>query len=1014
MYSYRKTTSWISWCLSNKKRKLILHSLAAYKADLSRLKDQYITFSDRQRFSERWKWTVERIKTARIPHIVKSLEPIRIFQQTDKGIDATLTSMNIEFIQRESQRCNLLLSNIDGKSLDYQQRTVVICDEDRSLVLAGAGSGKTLTISGKVKYLCSEKGISPEDILLISFTNKAAEEMTTRISEKLHIPVQAVTFHKLGLDIISAAQGKKPDIDDDLDSFIQTYFENYIANNSEAIESIVKFFAYYLNIPAELSNYSSLEEAFYSEKESDLETLKSKHYHANFTDTAATDWCVTLQSEKVKSQAEVMIANFLFLNGIRYEYERKYPFETADLEHRQYKPDFYLPDYDLYIEHFGIDRQSHAKWLAPAKEQVYLSGIYWKRATHKRNNTRLLETYSYYCKEGCLLEKLSELLIKNGVKFSKPDYSAIFHAIYAKKSNTYFSYFINLCSAFIILFKSNGYTSTNHAGLSFQNSNYETPFYVRRTETFLSIITPIIKSYEEHLSANNSVDFPDMINQAALLVKGGYKVHPYKWVIIDEYQDISVARYKLTKAILDQTGAKLLCVGDDWQSIYRFSGSDISLFTDFENYFGKTEIMKIEKTYRNSQELIDATSHFVMQNPAQLKKQLQSDKHLGSPIVFCTFERNPSSVLKQVIDRIIAGSGEKSSILLLGRTNYDDKIIKQSPFFKMTNDGRVTYISSVNTPITFMTIHKSKGLEADNVILLNFQNAILGFPNKKSDDPILKLVLTKGEVYPFAEERRLLYVALTRTRNRAYVLVNQTNPSEFLHDFGNTKAETYQSPDTKQTESKTYIEAPAPKVEKVNVSKAETTNTYYKITPLSQNIVRQMNSRFIAIDFETSGLSPQFDRIIEIGAVIYENDKVTSQFETLVNPGFPISRKISELNHITNDMLRSAPDERIAVGKFVTFLGEAIKGKCVLCAHNAIFDAGFLAEALRRNGYNASLQFVDTLSISRSTIPGLQNYKLGTVAEYFGIVNNTSHNALSDAKVCGAIMSYLLPFHNSP
>ena len=134
------------------------------------------------------------------------------------------------------------------------------------------------------------------------------------------------------------------------------------------------------------------------------------------------------------------------------------------------------------------------------------------------------------------------------------------------------------------------------------------------------VIKPIIIAYNEHLEAEGDIDFSDMINKATELVRKGYTVHPYKWVIIDEYQDISVSRFNLVKAIIDQTNAKLLCVGDDWQSIYRFTGSDISLFTKFPNYFGKSEIMRIEKTYRNSQQLIDIAGDFIMKNSNQFKK----------------------------------------------------------------------------------------------------------------------------------------------------------------------------------------------------------------------------------------------------------------------------------------------------------------------------------------------------------------------------------------------------------
>ena len=828
MCIFEKIKGWLFPRLDDEERNRILRILSDYEDDLSRHEEQYVTFSDRQAFVAKWSPKVEEIKAVRIPKRDAVKEPVQAFLGAYKGIDSTFSGMNEKFIQRESNRCDALLSDIDGKSLDPQQRTAVICNEDRNLVLAGAGSGKTLTISGKVKYLCAEKGVDPEDILLISFTKKAAEEMTVRISEKLNIPVQATTFHKLGLDIISEAQGKRPDVADDLGAFMHTYFEEHIVHDSEAIKSLIEYFAYYLNVPADMEQFDSLGAAYDYEKGIDFETIKSKYDRARFVGSANAERSAnkrTLQNEQVKSLEEVSIANFLFLNGVKYEYERTYPFESADPEHRAYKPDFYLPDYNIYIEHFGIDRHGNLPWLSPVEEEKYKDGMNWKRAFHKQNGTKLLETYSYYSSDGCLLDKLAAMLADNGVKFHEPDFLDIFNTVYAKESDKYFSEFIRLCSTFITLFKSNGYARTDLAHLEHHNPRYGKPFFLRRTELFKSIVGPIIAAYDEHLEEKGAIDFSDMINKAALLVADGYKVRPYKWVIVDEYQDISVARFKLVKAILDQTGAKLLCVGDDWQSIYRFAGSDITLFTGFEQYFGRSEIMRIEKTYRNSQELIDEAGRFVMQNPAQFKKQLRSDKSISTPVVFSFYRDNPFSALKQAVENIIRDSGEKSSILLLGRTNYDAEMVAQSQLFRVAKDGTVTYMASKNTPITFMSVHKSKGLEADNVVLLNFQNTTLGFPNKISDDPILELVLTAGDDYLYAEERRLLYVALTRTKNRVYILVNGNSASEFMSEFKPSNAVAIQS-DTEQTIAPEIL-CPRCKTGHLMVRKNESSNKYF-------------------------------------------------------------------------------------------------------------------------------------------------------------------------------------------
>lgn len=585
----------------------ILGKLNSYKAEYQAMESAYIDHRTELRFADQWKSVHDELSALAVPKKSDLYSQIGAFIQDYRNLYGKVTESNRTFIEKEKVRCDALLSDIDGKSLDDQQRTVVVSDEDHNLVLAGAGSGKTLTIAGKVKYLCEEQKINPEEILLIAFTKKSAEEMTERIAKKLGIDVEATTFHKLGLDIIKAARNYRPDINEGLDSFVSNYFENEIINQPQIIRCLLEYFAYYLNIPTDLNDCTSLGDVYEHEKSMDFETIQSKYDRATYAAEESAKRRTekqTLGGEYVKSLEEVTIANFFFLNGIRYEYEKLYPFESDDPMRKAYRPDFYLPDYDLYIEHFGVNKETRLPWLSSIEEQKYLEGMQWKRAFHKQNGTRLLETYSYYSSEGRLLDELDAMLKKNGVKYKEPDFYDIFNKIYSKESDKYFSEFMRLCCTFITLFKSNGYRLVDLNGLTYKSKKFDNGFHIRRTELFKAIVSPIMAAYEKSLADSKSIDFSDMINTATEIVAGGHKVGEYRYVIIDEFQDISVARYKLVKAILDQTKAKLLCVGDDWQSIYRFTGSDISLFTNFESYFGYTSVMRLEKTYRNAQQLI--------------------------------------------------------------------------------------------------------------------------------------------------------------------------------------------------------------------------------------------------------------------------------------------------------------------------------------------------------------------------------------------------------------------------
>ena len=366
-----------------------------FAAVLLGFNDHYVSHRELAALIEEWTPFYKRLRATWVPKSHKAYNGVQTILHTFPALAETVVESNKKFVIEEKARYSSLLSDVDGKSLDDQQRTVVVTGEDSNLVLAGAGSGKTLTIAGKVKYLCEAKGVKPDDILLIAFTRKAAEEMDERINKKLGVPVETATFHKLGLRIITAARNERPEVADDLEKFVGTYLSKTIREKSEEIKLLIQYFAYYLKIPADLEQFESLGDAYDHERGADLETLQSK-----CDDTGRDDYVEekanqrkyarqTLKKEQVKSLEEVEIANFLFLNGVKYVYEGKYPFDVNDTEHKVYRPDFYLPDYDIYIEHFGIAKDGSLPWLSEIEEQKYQDSMKWKRGIHKQNQTTL-------------------------------------------------------------------------------------------------------------------------------------------------------------------------------------------------------------------------------------------------------------------------------------------------------------------------------------------------------------------------------------------------------------------------------------------------------------------------------------------------------------------------------------------------------------------------------------------------------------------------------------------------
>lgn len=718
------------------------------------------------------------------------------FKQVYSNLDSNVPTWNEAYCERELIENKDLFDCIDRKSLDEQQRRAVVVDEDNNLVLAGAGTGKTFTISAKVKYLVDRKNVNPDEILVISFTDKSTKEILKRISKQLKIGVVAKTFHKLGLNIIGQGRGSRPVVceNSELSKIVGDYFQNAIEKNPKVMQDLIEFFGYYLNIPEDVGKYNRQSAINEDSRDLDFETLKSMvDREANSQKSSKR----TIQGEYVRSLEEVTIANFLYLHGVKYIYEMEYRYPTGDSSHKKYTPDFYLVDYDIYLEHFGINEYDRVPWLSPDKERQYVDGIRWKRTLHDKNKTHLIETYSYQNKNGELQDALDSLLKSNEVVYKQVDIKDVYHKVLSNKKDEYLKEFYKLISTFIKLFKSRGYSESDFDLLKTIALKEKNQFLKKRTLLFISIVKPIYLQYENYLKQSGKIDFEDMINQAADLINQGQVPINYRYIIVDEYQDISDGRFRLIKAIKQKTNAKVMAVGDDWQSIYRFAGSDINLFTNFAKQLGFTETLKIERKYRNSQELLDIAGHFVTKNPIQLQKKLVSDLHNISPIKIVRYKHDPLTAIKYAIEQIsnlVEGDGK---ILLLGRTNYDVKVFtpddgnistpsNTNHEFKINSNGADVTVEFDPYPglsISFLTVHKVKGLEEENVIVLNMANSLLGFPNKMSDDPVLSLVLTEPDEYHYAEERRLFYVALTRTKNNVYLITPDQNPSVFVEEL---------------------------------------------------------------------------------------------------------------------------------------------------------------------------------------------------------------------------------------
>lgn len=502
-----------------------------------------------------------------------------------KRLSKLIDQHNTTYIDNLRKKLNIL-NNINGYPLDDYQSRVVLSNEKATLVVAGAGSGKSLTIIGKIVYLVKICNINPNDILCISFTNDATINLKNNIKKNYNFDIDIYTFHKLSLSILKSHNIK------------------YTIAKEDLLLDIIE----------------------------------------------------------------------LFFNEI-------------------------IPNNKIY--------------------QKALKYILGKTPTEKEivNLKRLITT-------------------------------------------------------FINLYKSNNYPITYYL-LILKKIKYTLNIkeYIKNKYLILLIFNIHIM-YQEELNKDKSLDFNDMINKTIDIISNKGLIKKWKYIIVDEYQDTSITKFNLIKNIIDICNAKFLAVGDDFQSIYRFTGCNLHIFLNFTKYFNYSKIIPIINTYRNPQELINIAGKFVMKNKYQQKKNLVSSKHLSNPVIIY-YSNNKVSILKEILKLI-----ESNNIMVLGRNNKD--ILKYIDNTYKQDKDIYTY---QNKSFRYLTIHKSKGLESEYVILINVEDNLLGLPTKIKDEKILKYVNNTKDYYPYEEERRLFYVALTRTKNKTYIISPYKNESIFIKEI---------------------------------------------------------------------------------------------------------------------------------------------------------------------------------------------------------------------------------------
>jgi len=654
---------------------------------------------------------------------------------------------NEAFLDWEKKELAEFFRTVEKSPLTDEQTRATVCFDNRVRVIAAAGSGKTSTMVARAGYAIRREIAQPTEVLALAFNKKAAGELTERLVSRLGddgASIASSTFHSFGLRIVGEATGRKPSVPNDLTQ----------DNGVRRVEKIVD------QLRDQNPGFRRDWDLFRLVFGRQLPDLGDEADPEKTDRAAGTDGFGTLAGEVVKSQEEVMIANWLFLNGVRYEYERPYMHDVADAHHRQYQPDFYFPDIDVWHEHWALGPDG----TPPPHFAGYAESMQWRRQTHASYGTELIETTSATIRDGSGFDHLEQELRRHGVELVDDPYrESVGDPPISDQA------MVTLLRSFMSHAKGNRLTPemlAQRAGHTF------------RARLFTRLYGSVLAEWDRQLRVAGQIDFEDMLNLATDHVQSGRWESPYRLVMVDEMQDTSAARAALVRALLKTPGTYLYAVGDDWQSINRFAGSDLGVMTDFDGWFGASSTIWLDRTFRSPQSLCDIAGRFVTKNPTQIAKNVRSSAPGSDETVAAVSVRDRSqygSVVRQHLMSIDEQLNEPATVLLLGRygRSKDDVV--------STLEARFT-----NLTVEFNTIHGSKGKEADYVVILGLERS--GFPSTIEDDPLLQLAMSAADPHPHAEERRLFYVALTRARRSALLVTRAGGESAFLLELVRDRA----------------------------------------------------------------------------------------------------------------------------------------------------------------------------------------------------------------------------------
>lgn len=683
---------------------------------------------------------------------------------------------------------NLLAENkvFFDELLDYpltqEQRVSILDARTQSLVLASAGCGKTSVLISKYAYLHKRLGIPTSKILLLAFNKSVKEELLKRLEDMGVKDGNIHTFHSFGRNILETQnQPKKLSkfANEEASGLLKTelvtqLLRSVCQKNINLLQDIFDLRG--------LSRYQPIE-AFSENLDDYYRKISAYPYKRDKFKVGdyKTPLIPSLGGRVfVRSQQELVIANWFIFNGINFKYESSYPDAGFD-----YSPDFYIPEADLYIEHFAIDRDGASPFPG------YVDDAEAKKAFHKSRASNFECTYSYEYYEDIIIKKLETIVAKYNILKRPLLKKEIQQLIDDMEIDSFYSFLAEMIS----LIKSSGLSDEEIL------SKLDSLADRFRANRFARLIIPVIHAYQEMLNQSGEIDFEDMILESKTQIDSRsesiIKNYGFTHILVDEFQDISKGRAELLKSVRGIKNATLFCVGDDWQSINRFAGADVSNTLEFSKKFNvnpslqkilseineesvateePTKVFSVGRTHRCSKNISKLASSFITVNPFQFEKDITSGQTQNSPINFVEMDGYNTENLCKLIQKIPT-SKSKQEVFIIYPTNKSRREIN----FELLNK------SFPHLNILHSTIHRSKGLEADHIIILGLDDGPFGFPRLWGEDPLRNVFLPSSDLFLFAEARRLFYVAMTRAKDRLFICSNlkSDTPSQFYNEAMN-------------------------------------------------------------------------------------------------------------------------------------------------------------------------------------------------------------------------------------